>query len=167
MWLQVYRFGPIGSGFLCWPNPTILYLAPSIAAAQMGGLSLVLGMTLVAALVEIALAPLMHRLRPVFPPEIAGVVVLLVGITTGAIGVRMITSAPPGAAATLGPIVASLVALATMVALNVWARGTLRIACVLVGTAVGLLASSRRRARLHVPDPQRRRPRAQAERHPS
>lgn len=141
VWLQVYRIGPIGSGFLCWPSPTILYLAPSIAAAQMGGLSLVLGMTLVAALVETALAPLMHRLRPVFPPEIAGVVVLLVGITTGAIGVRMIAGGAPGAATPMGPIVAALVALAVMVALNVWARGTLRIACVLVGTAGGLLAS--------------------------
>ncbi len=139
--LQVYRIGPIGSGFLCWPSPTILYLAPSIAAAQMGGLSLVLGMTLVAALVEIALAPLMHRLRPVFPPEIAGIVVLLVGITTGAVGVRMITSAEPGTTAPLGPIGAALVALAVMVALNVWARGSLRIACVLIGTAVGLLVS--------------------------
>lgn len=139
--LQGHRFGPVGSGFLCWPNPTILYLAPSIAAAQMGGLSLVVGMTLVAALVQIALAPLMHRLRPVFPPEIAGIVVLLVGITSGAIGVRMIAGAAPAATTPVGSILAALVALAVMVALNVWGRGSLRIACVLLGTAAGLLAS--------------------------
>src|SRR5690606_4900618 len=93
--LQCHRFGPIGSGFLCWPSATVIYLVPSLAAAQAGGLSLVLGMTLVAALIQIALAPLMRRLRPVFPPEIAGIVVLLVGITSGAIGVRMIASAAP------------------------------------------------------------------------
>lgn len=141
--LQCHRLGPVGSGFLCWPSATVLYLVPSLAAAKIGGLSLVLGMTLVAALIQVALAPLMRRLRPLFPPEIAGIVVLLVGITSGAMGVRMIASAGPLPGAAIPPIAAALLALAVMTALNVWGRGALHIGCVLVGAAAGMLASVR------------------------
>ncbi len=141
--LQAHRIGPIGSGFLCWPTATILYLVPSLAAAKIGGLPLALGMTLTAGLIEIGLAPLMRRLRPVFPPEIAGIVVMLVGIASGAIGVRMMATPEAVAGTGISPIAVALVALAIMTALNVWGKGALRIGCVLVGSAVGVLASVR------------------------
>ncbi len=141
--LQVYRMGPIGSGYLCWPTATILYLVPSLAAAKIGGLQLALGMMLVAGLIEMGLAPLMRRLRPVFPPEIAGIVVMLVGITSGAIGVRMMASAEAAHGAAISPMAVALLALAIMTALNVWGKGALRIGCVLVGSAAGVLASVR------------------------
>ncbi|HRO60233.1 MAG TPA: solute carrier family 23 protein, partial [Burkholderiaceae bacterium] len=143
--LQAFRLGPVGSGYLCWPNATVLYLLPSLVAAEMGGIPLVLGMTLAAALFEIALAPMMRRLRPLFPPEIAGVIVLLVGITSGAIGVRMIAGALPDTAsgAALPPIAVALFALAVMTALNVWTTGVWRIGCVLVGTVAGMLVAAR------------------------
>lgn len=141
--LQAYRVGPIGSGFLCWPTATILYLVPSLAAAKVGGLPLALGMTLAAGLIEIGLAPLMRRLRPVFPPEIAGIVVMLVGIASGAIGVRMMASPETAGDTGISPIAVALVALAIMTALNVWGKGALRIGCVLVGSAAGVLASVR------------------------
>lgn len=142
--LQAFRLGPVGSGYLCWPTATVLYLLPSLVAARIGGLPLVLGMTLAAALFEIALAPTMRRLRPLFPPEIAGVIVLLVGITSGAIGVRMIASAPPhsGPEAALSPIAVASFALVVMTALNVWTTGVWRIACVLAGTLAGILVSA-------------------------
>lgn len=134
--LQAFRAGPVGSGFLCWPNATIVYLAPSIAAAKTGGLPLVFGMLLVAGLVEIALAPLMRRLRPLFPPELAGVVVLMIGITSGAVGVRLI-AADASMPASLAVTIAA-VTLATIVICNVWTRGLPQVCCVLIGGAAGV-----------------------------
>ena len=137
--LQGFRTGPVGSGFLCWPNATIVYLAPSLAAAKLGGLPLVFGMTMVAGLLQVLLAPLMRRLRPVFPPEIAGVVVLMVGITSGAVGVRLIAAdalVPAGTAS-----IVAAITLATIISFNVWARGLPQLCCLLIGAAAGVGAA--------------------------
>src|SRR5262245_15310698 len=48
--LQALPRGPIGSGFLAPPVYSAIYLAPSILAAEKGGLSLVFGMTVFAGL---------------------------------------------------------------------------------------------------------------------
>src|SRR4029077_15855932 len=82
--------GPVGSGFLCQPVPTAIYLVPSLIAVRQGGLSLVFGMTVFAGIVETALSRTLTRLRPMFPPEIAGLVVALIGLATGAIAIRTI-----------------------------------------------------------------------------
>ena len=142
--LQAARAGPVGSGFLCWPSASIVYLAPSIAAAQVGGLPLVLGMTLLAGLVEMALAPLMRRARSLFPPEVAGLIGLLVGITSGAVGLKLVLGASVGDDASAGaaaPLWVAGISLAAMIALNVWGRGLLALGCVLVGGALGLAVS--------------------------
>ena len=49
---------------------------------------LVFGMTIFAGVVECALARIMPFLRPIFPPEVAGLIILLIGLTNGTIGVR-------------------------------------------------------------------------------
>jgi NCS2 family nucleobase:cation symporter-2 len=77
--LQASPRGPVGAHFLCPPVFTATYLAPSLLAARTGGLSLVLGMTAFGGLVEIALSRALRRLRPYFPSEISGVVVVMVG----------------------------------------------------------------------------------------
>ena len=71
----------IGSGYLC-PNvcgPS--YFSASLSAAWIGGMPLVRGMTIVAGLVEMALAPLIQRLRKLFPMYIVGLVVAMVGVS--------------------------------------------------------------------------------------
>jgi NCS2 family nucleobase:cation symporter-2 len=140
--LQAFPRGPIGSGFLCQPVPTAAYLLPSLLAAREGGLALVFGMTIAAGLMEIALARGLRFLRPWFPPEIAGLVIVLIGMTTAAVGLR--TLLEPGTAAPLGPTHAlvAFVTLGTMIALNVWSKGVLRLFCVLVGMIAGYLATA-------------------------
>ena len=136
--LQAIRMGPIGSGYLCQPIPSVVYFVPSLVAAHHGGLPAVFGMTLMAGVVEVVLARLLRRLRALFPAEIAGLVVMLVGITTGVVGLRMALGAGPqsGAVSTTDVAIA-LGTLAVMVALNVWGRGPLRLFCVLIGMAIG------------------------------
>jgi xanthine permease XanP len=140
--LQALSRGPVGSGYLCPPVPTAAYLLPSLLAAREGGLALVFGMTLAAGVFEIVLARGLRYLRPWFPPEIAGLVILMIGITTGAVGVRMLLGI--GVDAPIGATHAAiaLVTLATMIALNVWTHGALRLFCVLIGMSVGYAATA-------------------------
>lgn len=74
--LQAIPVGPVGSGFLCQPIPSVVYFVPSLVAAKHGGLA-VLGMSIIAGVVEVGLARLLPRLRALFPTEIAGLVVML------------------------------------------------------------------------------------------
>lgn len=140
--LQVIPLGPIGSGFLCQPIPSILYLVPSLVAAKHGGLPVVFAMTIAAGLLEVALARPLRRLRALFPPEIAGLVVLLAGLATGIVGLRTaLGTGAQAAAPALIDVALGLVTLAIMVGLNVWGRGPLRLFCVLIGMAIGYAAA--------------------------
>ena len=77
--LQAIPLGPVGSGYLCQPICSVVYFVPSLVAAKHGGLHAVFGMTIAAGVLEVALARGLRRLRALFPAEIAGLVVLLVG----------------------------------------------------------------------------------------
>jgi xanthine permease XanP len=141
--LQAIPIGPFGSGFLCQPIPTVVYLVPSLIAARHGGLALVFGMTVAAGMLELVLSRALRRLRPMFPPEIAGLVVLLVGIATGLVGLRVTFSGSGEQIATdLPDFIVAVLTLGVMVALNVWGRGAPRLFCVLIGMAVGYVIAA-------------------------
>ena len=80
--------GPVGARLFCPMIYRAIFLGPSLAAVKAGGMSLVFGMTIFAGVVECALARIMPFLRPIFPPEVAGLIILLIGLTNGTIGVR-------------------------------------------------------------------------------
>jgi xanthine permease XanP len=84
--LQALSRGPVGSGYLCPANYSAIYLAPSLAAAKLGGLPLLFGMTVFAGAIEAALSPVLRRVRPLFPPELSGLVIFFVGTTVGSLG---------------------------------------------------------------------------------
>jgi NCS2 family nucleobase:cation symporter-2 len=138
--LQVIPIGPFGSGYLCQPIPSIVYLVPSLIAARYGGLALVFGMTIAAGLFELVLSRAMRRLRPIFPPEIVGLVILLVGIATGMVALRIGFGEGKSEVQPL-ELAIGLGTLLLMSALNVWGGKYLRIFCVLIGMAVGYVVS--------------------------
>jgi NCS2 family nucleobase:cation symporter-2 len=139
--LQAIPRGMIGCGYLCPPSFTSAYIAPSLVAARSGGLPLVVGMTLFGGVVEAGLSRLLRPLRPFFPPEIAGFVVVAVGVTLGGLGMRYVlgVGAPHGASGL--DLAVTAVCMGTMVALNVW-TGTLRVFSALIGMVVGYLAAA-------------------------
>jgi xanthine permease XanP len=131
-----------GANFLCPACYTAIYLGPSLFALRYGGLALVFGMTMVAGFAEIAIAPLLRRLRPMFPPEIAGLVIAVVGLSLAFLGARYslgITSQhgiQPAYLAIAGS------ALTTMIVLNIWTKGYTKLFCALIGMGVGFAASA-------------------------
>jgi len=138
--VQSLRRGPVGSGFLipavCGPS----FLSASLLCVKTGGLSLVFGMTMTAGLVEASFSRILHRLRVLFPPEITGIIVAMVGISVirvagiNLFGLQDGTYSP--SAVTVG-----FTTLAVMIGLNVWTRGNLKLFCILIGMTVGYLLS--------------------------
>ena len=139
--MQAVPRGPVGSGYLA---PSVLsanYLGPSILAIKLGGLPLVFGMTIFAGFCEAALSPFVSRLKGLFPVEIQGLVVFLIGTVVGSIGFRLTFAiggaAPPSAA----HVAAAALTFGIAVALTVWGRGSLRMLALLIAMALGYAAS--------------------------
>src|SRR5712691_3619544 len=138
--LQSRGVGPVGSGFMCPSTFTATYFGPSLLAATTGGLSLVFGMTFFAGALEAAIAPLLNRLRAIFPPEVSGLVILMIGLSAGIAGLRSLLGNGVAPVSLTEWMVAG-VTLATMAALNVWATGLVRMLCALIGLVVGYIAA--------------------------
>lgn len=135
--LQSLTRGPLGSGYLAPVGPSAIFLGPALVAAQAGGVSLVLGMTFVGALVVAAVSRVWHRLRPYLPIELSGLVVLLIGVSFAALGVRIMLGGHQGGPLPLPHWLVAGFTLAVTVLLNVWSRGIAKLVCALIGLAAG------------------------------
>jgi xanthine permease XanP len=132
----------VGCGYLCPACYTAIFLGPSLFALKQGGLPLVFGMTIVAGLVQVAISPILQRLRVLMPSEIAGLVIAIVGLSIAALGVRYMVGITDRGGIQPSYLVVSGVSLAVMVALNIWARGYAKMFCVLIGMVVGYALSA-------------------------
>ncbi|GAN77610.1 solute carrier family 23 protein [Acidisphaera rubrifaciens] len=137
--LQALPRGPVGSGFLAPPVFSATYLAPSVLAAQAGGMPLVFGMTLLAGLAEIAFGLLLGRLRVIVTPVLSGLSVFIVGLQLGVVGIGQMLDARHEHLATYGLHLSAAVAtLAVCVGLSIWGRGAAKLLCSSMGLAVGM-----------------------------
>lgn len=136
--LQAMKKGPIGSGYLCAEGTDPSFIAVSVMAGASGGLSLIFGMTVVSGVIECILARFMHRLRVLLPPEVTGVVLVMVAFNV----IPIIILDFFGLTAADQPIetnnvIVALVTLGVMVIANVWGTGKLRLYAVIIGIACG------------------------------
>ena len=140
--LQAIWQGPVGSGYLAPPVFSAIYIGPAVFAAETGGLPAVFAMTIFAGAVEITLAPLLRRLRTLFPPAISGFIVAIVGIQLGVIGIGDLLSIEHIERPTFRDhLVVGFLTLATMCAFSVWGRGVVRLICSMLGILVGMVGS--------------------------
>jgi xanthine permease XanP len=139
--LQQFGRGGIGSGFLCPPIFAAPYLPAAVLALKAGGLALMFGMTIFAGLIELIVSRLFRPLRPFFPPEVAGFVVVMIGVTVGMLGFRSLFGTGTTAMNTASLGVAAIT-LGTIVALNVWTKGATKLFCALIGMVVGYIAAA-------------------------
>jgi len=139
--LQGLNRGPVGSGYLAPSCFSGAYLAPSLLAVKAGGLPLVLGMTMFGGVVEMGMSRVLRHLRPFLPTEIAGFVVVLVGMAVGSLGVRYVLAI--GAPAPAGPkeFAVSALTLGLIVGLSVWGKGAPKLFCALLGMIGGYVAA--------------------------
>jgi NCS2 family nucleobase:cation symporter-2 len=140
--LQARTKGPIGSGYLCPLSCGPAYIAASISAGKAGGLPLVFGSLIASGLFEALLSRIMQRLRALFPPEVTGLVVSMVGIELIALAApRFLGVTGPGSSHNLRAVAVALFTLAAMIGPTVWGEGMLRLYPVLSGLVVGYLSA--------------------------
>jgi xanthine permease XanP len=137
------RLRLIGSGYLCGAAYTAIFLGPSLFALRQGGLALVFGMTVVAGIVQVAVAPLLHRLRALLPSEIAGLVIAVVGLTLATLGVRYgLGIDAQQQTINRDYVIVAGISLAIMIVLNIWSKGYGKMFCVLIGMIAGYVVSA-------------------------
>jgi xanthine permease XanP len=136
--LQSLRFGWLGSGYLCPPVVSAIYLPSSMAAAATFGFPTMCGMVIFAGACEALVSRLVNRLRKLFPAVVSGVVIIAVGIELGKIGLGVLFEGGVlDEVRTEGSFVTASSVLVTMTSLAIWARGLPRLLCALIGILVG------------------------------
>lgn len=140
--IQSLNRGPVGSGYLCAQGNDPTIIAFSILAGKAGGLPLILGMTTLAGLTECFLSRFLHRLRTIFPAEVTGVILTMVGLTilpysiADFFGVKGNHGIIHGATTAVG-----VITLAVMCGINVWSKGKLRFYSVVCGVGAGFVSA--------------------------
>lgn len=142
--LQAWPGKWTGSGFLISSSPAAAFVPIAIVAIKAGGIPLLTGMTLIAGVAEIGFAQIVRRFRPFFPAEVSGLCILLIGIYVGVLAIRAafgLDGAAQQATAAPREFAISGATLALMIGLNLWAKGTLRMLCAIIGVICGYLAA--------------------------
>jgi len=123
----------IGSGYLCPLLCAPTYLLAAFAAVKLGGLPMLYGMTLIGGLFQVFMALVFNKLRKLFPSEVTGIVVLMIGVTLVPSGLMSITGDPSLTSMQLHPdfVITGSICLAVMIGLTVWGKALSRYAIVI------------------------------------
>jgi xanthine permease XanP len=140
--LQSVNRGPIGSGYLCPLVNGPAFLPASLLAGHAGGLPLIFGMTAAAGVFEALFSRAVVKMRKFFPPEVTGTVVLMVGVEVIPLAVPMFFGIDKSHPTVDGlSFAVALLTMLAMVGFNVWGKGNLRLYSLLLGIAIGYMAS--------------------------
>ncbi len=140
--LQAVKRNAFGSGYLCPAVCGPSYMDATRAAAAAGGLPLIFGMTALAGLIEMLFSRVLHKLRILFPAEVSGVAVTMVGVVIIPVAVRNLFAVnADNAMGTPTEVTIGLVTLALMMGLNVFGKGGLKLYCALIGITVGYVVA--------------------------
>lgn len=141
--LQVRRWGPVGSGLLVTPTSASNWVPGCLIAVREGGLPMVAGLLLAAALVEVVLSRFFRMLRGLLPAELSGLVVLVTGLGVAQAGMDNVVTAVIAAhgAFWLHSLLVSAGTLAVMVGFSVWGRGPIGTFGACIGLVVGYVLS--------------------------
>ncbi|HRQ48358.1 MAG TPA: solute carrier family 23 protein [Rhodocyclaceae bacterium] len=139
--LQGGRFGPIGSGHLAPQITSAIYLPPTLTAVQLGGLGLAFGMVFLAGVVGLALSQIIGRLRKLFPPEVCGIVVLMVAFSLIRVALPRFVGSGHDYGVDPAVLTVGLLTLTTMVVTSVIGVGKIRLYSAILGVLVGYAAA--------------------------
>ncbi|MBZ9938356.1 purine/pyrimidine permease [Mesorhizobium sp. BR1-1-16] len=133
--------GRLGSGSLMIHMPSVFMVplaGPILAVTGPGGM---VTMTVVSAVATLAIAPLLPRLRGLFPPIVAGLVVLIGGMSLVGEAVEHSWSLGHDFVIDIPSLIMSSITLALIVGLSVWGNRRLKLLALLIGVVAGVAAA--------------------------
>src|SRR5690554_806104 len=136
--LQVLNRWGIGSGYY-YPlqaTPTV-FAVMFLASSHPGGLPLAYGMVCIVGLTQLVFSAVIVRLRSIFTVEIAGLMVMLTGVSIGQIGLKLLFHPGDGGGATNLELIAAAFTLFVMVFCHIWLKSRLRLFAALFGLLGG------------------------------
>src|SRR5690606_12487652 len=134
--LQVVARRGLAAGYDYLPQATPTVFAIMLAAGSHGGMALAYGIVFVSGVTQVLLSGVLLRLRNIFTVEIAGLAVMLTGITTGKMGLEALFGS--GAQAVEGDVLmVAAVTLSVLVFCNIWVRARFQAFTTLAGLAAG------------------------------
>lgn len=121
--------------------PSPIPIATYAVIIELYGLGAAMGAVIVSNILLLFLVPYLPRLRAYFPPEVIGVVVLMLGMSLVSSGVSRSVGLDSGSGFSLDALLVALATLGGIIAASVWGSIRLRIMAVLLGTAIGVVIS--------------------------
>jgi hypothetical protein len=140
----LHYFRPtIGSGSLAVEIPTPIFLPTAVLVGGVGGLATLAGMSIISGLVECIFARALHYLRALFPAEVCGVAVMMLGISVVRPGVLNALGVTPTAMGVhLAPLIVASITVATIAVISIFGSGRVKLMALGVGLLVGIFLSS-------------------------
>ncbi len=143
--IQVHKIGPLGSGLLSIQGTSFSFVGPVIAAGKAGGLSMIIGVSIIGSFIEMILSRFLVSAKKIITPLVSGIVVTMIGLTLIKSGVF---NCAGGAAAMKNNTFGSLTNLALsggvfmmIFVLNASRNKYLRMSSIFLGLAAGYTAS--------------------------
>nr|NQU90172.1 purine permease [Bacteroidota bacterium] len=139
--IQVKKFGPVGTGLLSIQGTSFSFIDPLIAAGQIGGMSLIFGICLAGSPIEMIISRFITTVKKVITPVVSGSVVVLIGLTLVRASVVEFgggqQSIAEGTFGSIENLVLGLLVLFTIVILNRSGNRFLRMGSIILGLATG------------------------------
>jgi len=143
--IQVYKIGPLGSGLLSIQGTSFAFVAPIITAGKIGGLSMIIGVSIIGSFIEMILSRFLAGAKKIITPLVSGIVVVMIGLTLIKTGMF---NCAGGAAALKNNTFGSLTNLAlsggvfiTIFILNASGNKYIRMSSIFLGLAAGYIVS--------------------------
>jgi xanthine permease len=144
--VQAYPAGPVGAKLPIMMGTSFAFLGTLLLIAENAGLPTIFGAALVGSLLQVFIGANYERFKPLFPPLVNGIVVMLIGLTLIPTGIDYAAGAAsgPGAAgyASLMNLGVAALVFLVILGLNQFFQGILRIASVFFGILLGYVVAA-------------------------
>ncbi len=139
--LQAVRFGRVGAGYILMMGSTIAFVPVSITALADGGIPLLASLVIACGAIQLLLSTRISALRRIVTQTVAGVILLLIGVTAMPIAFDLLADAPSGPTPLASPV-SALCTIVVMVCMAMTGSGTLRLWAPVAGIALGSLVAA-------------------------
>ena len=135
----------VSSGLLVIPLTAPVTIMFAIQAGRDVGPSGIAALAIIGGIVQILVGRGLNHLRPYLPPEVCGVVVVMLGISMVPSSFDRIVGLHSGTGVQLldpSAVIVGLLTLISIAASSIWLKGTMRLFSMLIGCAIGYAAAA-------------------------